>query len=211
MIKPDSIIFDMDGTLWDALDIYVESWNRGLKKCNVSKLVRKGDISSMMGWERSKVLNILLPEYEVADQEKIHDEVSKLTPLLLKEMNGMLYEGVKEGLKTLAEKYPLFIVSNCAEGLIRHFMEWAGIENYITDEMAHGINSMPKHHNIKLLMDKYNLKNAIYVGDTAEDSEQSEIARVPFVFLSYGFGITDKFSVKFDDFNEFTKYFMNLK
>jgi len=27
MQKPDSLIFDMDGTLWDAVDTYAASWN----------------------------------------------------------------------------------------------------------------------------------------------------------------------------------------
>lgn len=209
--KPDGIIFDMDGTLWDGLDIYVESWNRGLKACNVKKEVKRDEIASMVGWERSKVLNSLLPDHEHIDQEKIHDVVSKLTPSLLKEMDGILYDGVREGLKKLSEKYKLFIVSNCAAGLIKHFMQWADLETYISDEIAHGINSMPKHHNIKLLIDKYNLKNAIYVGDTDGDSEQSTLAEVPFVFLSYGFGTTDNFALKFDDFKGFTAYFMGLK
>ena len=211
MKKPDSIIFDMDGTLWDGLDIYVEAWNRGLKESKVDKSVSRDEIAGMMGWERSKVLGQILPEYDVIEQESIHKTVSKFTPVLLKEMDGMLYEGVRAGLEKLAEKYTLFIVSNCAEGLIRHFMAWADIEEYITDEVAHGINSMPKNYNIKLLIEKYNLKNAVYVGDTQGDSEQSELANVPFVFLSYGFGLAEKFTLKFDDFNEFTEYFMALE
>ncbi|HEX3385818.1 MAG TPA: hypothetical protein VHS53_11545 [Mucilaginibacter sp.] len=27
MQTPDSLIFDMDGTLWDAVDTYAASWN----------------------------------------------------------------------------------------------------------------------------------------------------------------------------------------
>jgi hypothetical protein len=63
-----------------------------------------------------------------------------------------LYDGVKDGLKLLAEKYPLFILSNCAKGIIRQFIDWAGIDDLIKDELAHGVNFMPKNHNIKLLM-----------------------------------------------------------
>jgi phosphoglycolate phosphatase len=211
MIKPDSIIFDMDGTLWDGLDIYVESWNKGLKTHKVNRSVNRDEIAGMLGWERHKVLQSILPEYEMVEQERIHDTVSGFTPALLKEMDGILYDDVKDGLKKLAAKYKLFIVSNCDEGLITHFMAWAGIEKYITDEFAHGVNSMPKNHNIKLLMEKHHLKNAVYVGDTQGDSEQSELAHVPFVFLSYGFGITDQFTLKFDNFNDFTEYFMALK
>lgn len=211
MEKPDSIIFDMDGTLWDGVGSYAESWNRGLKKCNIDKIVGKGELSSMVGWERRKVLERLLPEYDIDTQEAIHDTVSSFLPESITDVGGHLYDGVKEGLAQLSTKYKLFIVSNCPEGLIQLFMNWADISSYITDEIAHGINSMPKHHNIKLLVDKYNLQNPIYVGDTAGDGEQSELAKVPFVFVSYGFGSTDKYALKFDEFNAFIKHFMELE
>jgi phosphoglycolate phosphatase len=69
---------------------------------------------------------------------------------------------------------------------------------------------MPKNHNIKLLIERHNLKNPIYVGDTDGDAEQSRLAGIPFVFVSYGFGETDNHDLRFDSFIEFTKYFMKL-
>lgn len=211
MLKPDSLIFDMDGTLWDGIDTYLESWNRGLLEYNVKKTIGRDEYASMVGWERRRVLDTLLPEYDVDSQEKIHESIKKYLPLSLEEKGGILYQGVKEGLEQLSKRYKLFIVSNCSEGVIQLFMQWADISNYITDEIAHGINSMPKHHNIRLIIDKYDLKNPIYVGDTAGDGEQSELANIPFVFVSYGFGTTENYSVKFDSFNKFTEYFMSLE
>jgi len=211
MRKPDSIIFDMDGTLWDGLNLYVESWNRSLKESNINRMVNRNEISSMAGWERKDVFAKILPDSDLALQEKVYEKVSNLTPLLLKESSGILYDGVKEGLEQLSTKYKLFIISNCEEGLIRHFMQWADIESYITDELAHGINLMPKSHNIKLMIEKHKLQNPIYVGDTMGDSEQSAQAEVPFVFLSHGFGVTEKYALRFDDFHEFIKHFINLE
>jgi phosphoglycolate phosphatase len=121
-----------------------------------------------------------------------------------------LYDGVKEGLPQLAGKYPIFILSNCAKGIIRLFIDWAGIDEHITDELAHGVNFMPKNHNIKLLMEQHGLKNPVYIGDTAGDGEESRKAGVPFVFVSYGFGETDDYDVKFDNFKSLTDYFMGL-
>ena len=69
---------------------------------------------------------------------------------------------------------------------------------------------MPKHHNIKLLVDTHQLKNPVYIGDTAGDGEQSRQAGVPFIFVSYGFGTTDDYDLKFDDFKSLTDYFMSL-
>jgi phosphoglycolate phosphatase len=69
---------------------------------------------------------------------------------------------------------------------------------------------MPKNHNIKLLMEQHGLKNPVYIGDTAGDGEESRKAGVPFVFVSYGFGETDDYDVKFDNFKSLTDYFMGL-
>ena len=126
------------------------------------------------------------------------------------EMGGVLYEGVKSGLIKLSERYSIFIVSNCPKNLIVEFIKWADIEHYITDEMAHGVNSMPKHHNIKLLIDKHNLQNPVYIGDTHGDSIETRKAGLPFVLLTYGFGNSDDYDLKFDDFKSLTNHFSNL-
>jgi phosphoglycolate phosphatase len=130
--------------------------------------------------------------------------------VLLPQKGGVLYDGVEAGLEQLATKYQLFIVSNCAKGIIRLFIDWAGIDEHIIDEIAYGTNYMPKHHNIKMLIDRHNLKNPVYVGDTEGDGEQSRLAGIPFVFVSYGFGATDDHDVRFDNFADFTAYFMKL-
>jgi len=89
-------------------------------------------------------------------------------------------------------------------------MRQGDIDSYITDFMEYGENKKPKHHNIKLLMEKYNLKSSVYIGDTADDELESELAEVPFVFFSFGFGHSEKYALKFDDFSSFSKYFTQL-
>jgi phosphoglycolate phosphatase len=211
MQTPDSLIFDMDGTLWDAVDTYTNSWNMIFRQMNIDKHVKRDELAKMIGWEGKKVLAALMPEFEPERQNEIYAEVNLLRRTLLAQNGGILYDGVREGLKQLAEKYKLFILSNCAIGVIRIFMEWAGINPYITDEIAYGTNYMPKNHNIQLLINNHNLKNPVYIGDTAGDGEQSRLAGVPYVFVSYGFGQTDEYDLKFDQFNELTAYFLNLR
>jgi phosphoglycolate phosphatase len=210
MDKPDSIIFDMDGNLWDAVDTYVASWNEGFRLENINRIISRKDIDYMMGWEKRKVLDHMLSGYDEETQEKVFKTINKVRSELIPKMGGILYAGVKEGLIKLSNKYNLFIVSNCPENLIVQFMEWAGVGNVITDEMAFGVNSMSKHHNIKLLMEKYNLKNPVYVGDTDLDSVESRKAGLPFVFLAGGFGSTTDYDLKFDNFYDLTAYFMNM-
>ena len=210
MTKPDSLIFDMDGTLWDAADTYVASWNAGFKKEKINKVITREDLSYMMGWEKRKVLDHVMPDFDQDKQERIFKTINEFRAELIPKMGGVLYKGIKEGLEALSAKYKLFIVSNCPDNLIKQFMEWAEITPFITDEMAHGVNSKPKHYNIQLLIDRYKLQTPVYIGDTETDSIESRKAGLPFVFLSYGFGETEDFDLRFDNFDSFTHYFMNL-
>ncbi len=211
MLKPDSLIFDLDGTLWDALDTYLESWNEGAKIENLNCLFTREDLHYVMGWERSKVLGHFFPDMNIDERERIYRTINECRIRLMPIRGGLMYEGVREGLIKLSLKYKLFIVSNCPENLIVEFLKWADLEEYVTDEMAHGVNSMPKHHNIKLLVDKHNLKSPVYIGDTLGDGIETRKAGLPFVLLTYGFGTTEDYDLRFDDFITFTDYYMNLK
>ena len=210
MHKPDSLIFDMDGTLWDAIDTYATAWNESFKKMNISRSIDKDIFAGIMGWERKKALEHMLPEFEKDLRETIYETVVETQDSLIPEIGGLLYEQVKEGIADLSTRYKIFIVSNCPKDTIKQFIQWSGLTPFVTDEMAHGVNSKPKHHNIKLLVDKHDLKTPVYIGDTDSDRVQSELAGVPFVFVSYGFGTSDKYTLKFDSFKGLTDYFMGL-
>lgn len=210
MNKPDSLIFDMDGTLWDAVDSYVMSWNEGVKLENIDRVFTRADLDHVMGWERGKVLPYMFPDKTHVEQERIYETINKCRADIIPKHGGMIYVGVQEGIKKLASKYKLFIVSNCPKGLIVEFMKWARLQDCFVDEMAHGVNSMPKSHNINLLKTKHHLKAPVYIGDTNGDSHDSRIAKIPFVLVTYGFGTTEDFDLKFNDFQSLTNYFMEL-
>jgi len=160
--------------------------------------------------DSSKVLNRILPDYSTEEQYRIYETVNRHRAEQVESIGGTLYQGVIEGLNKLSEKYKLFIVSNCPAGMITLFMKWADITDIITDEMAYGVNNMPKHHNINHLIERYNLKSPVYIGDTEGDRLESELAGIPFVFFSFGFGEVESYDLKFDDFESFTEHFLSL-
>jgi phosphoglycolate phosphatase len=210
MLKPDSLIFDMDGTLWDAVDTYAESWNLVFRELGIDIVVKREELAKMVGMEGRKVIAYIMPHFSEERRLEIYAIVNERRRDILPLMGGKLYDGVKDGLQQLAGKYKVFILSNCAKGIIRVFIDWAGINEHITDEMAHGVNFMPKNHNIKLLAEKHGLVSPVYIGDTHGDGEESRQAGVPFVFVSYGFGDTEDYDLKFDDFDSLTAHFMGL-
>jgi phosphoglycolate phosphatase len=210
MLQSDSLIFDMDGTLWDNVNSYVISWNKGLEQRGYQKQVTRDNILGLMGKEARVMLQSILPRATVGEQDLLFDAVITEYQKLLDHMNPVIYEGVHAGLKQLSEKYPLFLLSNCEEGGLVNFMRHTETTPLFIDYMEHGMNLKPKHHNLRLLIEKHGLKAPVYIGDTDSDSKQSALAGVPFVFLSYGFGETDNYSLKFDSFTALTDYFLNL-
>jgi phosphoglycolate phosphatase len=210
MQKPDSLIFDMDGTLWDAVDTYANSWNLVFEKMNIKRIIGRNDLMQLMGMEGKKLTKVLMPDFDDDRALGIYIDVNETRRQILPTSGGVMYPGVTEGMKQLATKYKLFILSNCAIGIIPLFISWAGIADDITDSIAYGQNNMPKHYNMQLLIDKHQLNNPVYIGDTNGDAEQTRMAGIPFIFVTYGFGKTDDYELKFDDFESLTKYYMSL-
>lgn len=208
ILKPDAIFFDMDGTLWDGVDAYVQGFNDFFEAHEIKRMITRNDLCGYMGMEEEQFLNVMLPEFSLRERKIVYKEITALQCRRIDTDGGILYEGVKGGLTRLAEKYKLFIVSNCPEFMIQHFMSWAGITVLITDSMAHGMNYKPKHENIKYLIDKYHLQSPIYFGDTDSDRKQCDVLKIPFGFVSYGFGVSTSYSVKFDSFKQLETYFL---
>lgn len=93
MVKPDSLIFDLDGTLWDALDTYLASWNEGVKAENLNRVFTRQDLHYVMGWERSAVLDHMFLGTSKERQEEIYQTINDYRIKLMPEMGGVLYEG----------------------------------------------------------------------------------------------------------------------
>lgn len=206
----DSIIFDMDGTLWDAVSTYAKAWNDYFNSEGQDRQIDTPQLRALMGVEEKIVLGQILPHMEEAQRGRIYRE--KVIPLIYQRVElegGHLYGGVVPGLKKLSGRYPLFIVSNCPEKLIHYFMQWAGIEPCITGTMAHGQNYRSKAENMLLIKEKYNLRNPVYVGDTEADSSQSSKACIPFFFMDYGFGTCQHYQMKFSCFDDFTEFMIH--
>lgn len=208
--QPDSLIFDMDGTLWDNVNTYVLAWNAALTELGHTVQVTRESLMGLMGKEAREILKILLPDVPTKKQDLLFDEVIVQYQKLIPTMEPYIYPDVIEGLKRLHSKYKLLLLSNCEEGGLVNLMNYTETTHLFLDYMEHGQNNKPKNHNLKLLKDNHSLQNPVYIGDTDGDSKESAMAKVPFVFMTYGFGETDDYQLKFDTFRELTDYYMNL-
>lgn len=124
-----------------------------------------------------------------------HDDLSENT-------DNLLFPDVKETLRKLSEKCRLFIVSNCQCGYIELFMKKAEVEKYITDFECFGNTGKCKGENIKLVIERNNLDDVVYVGDTQGDYEATVLAEIPFVFAKYGFGSVEDCYLEINEIKE---------
>ena len=207
---PDSLLFDLDGTLWDAVQTYAEAWNIFFQRYELGLNTSKNELDGLMGLEEARFLEHMLPRFSPKQRSLYYEEVVQIQYELIDKIGGHIYEGVVEGLSQLSEKYALFIVSNCPKYTIQHFMKFASVDDYISDSISHGQNYRPKHENIDLLVKNHVLTRPVYVGDTDGDRIQSEKAKVPFVFMEYGFGNCSEYYLKFTSFEKFTQFYMDL-
>lgn len=210
MVRPDSLIFDMDGTLWDAVETYAQGFNDFFEHHGVSRRIEKAGITGFMGMEEAAFLAATLPEWPAETRSSMYKEVVEHQYARIRRDGGDLYEGVVEGLAELSRHFGLFIVSNCPALAIEHFMDWAGIRPYIIDSKAHGANGRPKYQNIRDLIASYSLAKPVYIGDTDSDRKQAELVPLPFFFVDYGFGQSTEYAGRASSFRQLVETMLDL-
>ena len=185
----DSLIFDVDGTLWDSTDSVAKSWTAYLKEDErLNMEITKARLMQLFGQPLPVIAEQLFPEHSKEEQLRIIDGCCQAEHRALLREPAQPYPGLEDTLKALSAAYPLFIVSNCQAGYIEVFLEATGFGKYFKDHLCFGDTGVGKAETIQILSKRNHLKSPVYVGDTMGDFTSCRQAGVPFVFASYGFG-----------------------
>lgn len=183
------IIFDMDGTLWDSAENVAASWTKVVQKeYRAARVITEQEIQSVMGKTMDQIAAILFGELSQEKQEELLAHCCKEENEYLRAHGGVLYPKLEETLQQLQKDYHLYIVSNCQSGYIEAFLEHYGFCGYFEDIECFGNNGLDKGTNIRRLMDRNHLQQAVYVGDIQGDYDASSKAGVQFIHAAYGFG-----------------------
>lgn len=200
----DSLILDVDGTIWNTTGIVAEAWNIAIDNKfpsvpHVNAEILKGQFGKTMKVIADKLFTSLTEE----QKELLMDECCVQEQIALqKNTKDISYPGVIKTIKKLAAKIPIFIVSNCQKGYIEVVMEKNGIQDFIKDFECYGNNGKNKDENIRLIIERNNLKTPVYVGDTQGDCDSCKKAGIPFIWAAYGFGTADEYFAKINTFKE---------
>lgn len=193
-MNTESLIFDMDGTLWDSSRSVAESWNEVLENlpdCADIRLTAK-DIQSIMGLTMDVIADKFFGNTSKARRMEIMELCSSHENDYLLVHGGMLYDGVEETLAALRRDHRLFIVSNCQSGYIECFLKYYSLDKFFTDHICWGDNNLSKGDNIRLIAERNHISDGAYVGDTQGDCDSAYYADMKFIHAAYGFGTADR-------------------
>ena len=203
-MKYESLIFDIDGTLWDSRALVAEGYNIQLKEEGLDHLcVTAEDLKPLFGKVMTEIADTILATIPEEKRYDLMERCMATENRYLEENPCHIgYPGVKETVAKLAETYRLFIVSNSQCGYPELCMEKLGLTPYIQGHMCFGDTGTSKGKTIRTLMRKHNIENCAYIGDTQGDYEATVEADVPFVWCTYGFGTPDGYAEKIDRFED---------
>ena len=203
-MKYESLIFDIDGTLWDSRALVAEGYNIQLKEEGLDHLcVTAEDLKPLFGKVMTEIADTILATIPEEKRYDLMERCMATENRYLEENPCHIgYPGVKETVAKLAENYRLFIVSNSQCGYPELCMEKLGLTPYIQGHMCFGDTGTSKGKTIRTLMRKHNIENCAYIGDTQGDYEATVEANVPFVWCTYGFGTPDGYAEKIDRFED---------
>ena len=200
----ESLIFDIDGTLWDSRALVAEGYNIQLKAEGLPHLcVTAEDLKPLFGKVMTEIADVILASIDpkeryglmercmATENEYLHNNECKIG-----------YPGILETVRELAKTYRLFIVSNSQCGYPELCISKLGLTDYIQGHMCFGDTGTSKGKTIRTLMEKYGIENCAYIGDTQGDYEATVEADVPFIWAAYGFGTPAGYAEKIDQFED---------
>ena len=196
----ESLIFDIDGTLWDSRQLVAEGYNIQLEKEGLQHLaVTAEDLRPLFGKVMTEIADSILASIDPKERYHLMERCMKTeNDYLFANECKIGYPKVKETLAELSKKHRLFIVSNSQCGYPELCIEKLGLGDYIEGHLCFGNTGTSKGKTIRTLIEKHNIGSCIYIGDTQGDLEACKEAGIPFIFCAYGLGQAESWDAKID-------------
>ncbi|CAM3889806.1 HAD hydrolase-like protein [Lederbergia lenta] len=170
-----SIIFDMDGTLFQTdkiLELSLDDTFNHLRSLNKWDTVTPIDkYREMMGVPLPKVWEALLPNYSNEIREQTDAYFLERLIENIKSGKGALYPNVKEVFSYLIENnYSIYIASNGLTEYLKAIVSYYNLDQWVTETFSiQDIQTLDKGDLVKAIIKKYDIKKATVVGDRLSD------------------------------------------
>ena len=200
----ESLIFDIDGTLWDSRALVAEGYNIQLKAEGLDHLCIDAEtLRPLFGKVMTAIADSIFASIDVPERYALMERCMDTENKYLFENECKIgYPKVKETMEALSKKYRLFIVSNSQCGYPELCIDKLGLGDYIEGHMCFGDTGTSKGQTILTLIRKHNIGSCIYIGDTQGDLEACREAGIPFIFCGYGLGQAESWDARIESIEE---------
>lgn len=190
-MKYESLIFDIDGTLWDSRALVAEGYNIQLRKEGLHHLQTNAEVLlKLFGRTMSDIADNLFPQIPPEERYALMDRCIESEDAYLNAhpCDTIAYPGIQSTMEALAKHHRLFIVSNGQKGYPQLAAKKLGVDHLIAGCLSYGDTLTCKAQTIRTLMERHNITHGVYIGDTQGDYEASRDAGIDFIWADYGFG-----------------------
>lgn len=214
-----SIIFDMDGTLFQTDTILELALDETFKHlCSIKKWEGATPINKyreIMGVPLPKVWETLLPNHSSEERSYADQYFLKVLIDNIERGNGSLYPNVKEVFGFLKEQgLSIYIASNGLQEYLNAIIRYYDLDKWITETFSiQQIDSLNKSDLVKCIIEKYNIKDAAVVGDRLSDINAAKDNGLLSIGCNFDFANEDELSqadVVINDLFELKSLMFNL-
>ena len=179
------IIFDLDGTLYKTEEVSIPALKEAFSKFGIELTEEK--ILEQFGEPTDQIIDNLVHGSNKIEKEKIEKTIVEKEREAIPE-RAVLYEGVKELLKTLSDDgHILAICSNGRYDYIEDVLKNTSIREYFSSIKGYS-EETNKSDRIKDIMEEFSVEEAVMVGDRYHDIEAAKEAGIVSIGALYGYG-----------------------
>ena len=136
----ESIIFDIDGTLWDSRALVAEGYNIQLNREGLSQYcITAETLKPLFGRVMTEIADVLFADFPEKERYALMARCMETENRHLHENPCHIgYPGVREAMEELAKTHRLFIVSNSQQGYPELCISKLGLTGCITGHLCFG-------------------------------------------------------------------------
>lgn len=184
-----TVIFDLDGTIADSMEVFIETVEEILKlpKMTDAEILELRGLNTHQIAKHLGVKKWQTPMLAVKGKRMIAAKMNRV----------QAFDGMPEAIEQLARNgYKLFILSTNSEPAIRGFLDRCNLIDHFVHIYA-GASITGKAKRLKRLLKNEGLQpqECVYIGDEVRDIEAAQAIGMPIIAVAWGYSTPEALAV----------------